>query len=341
MASQKENQKAAKSGRVIRPSPNEEQAILKNAVAERRKQRLLQVRKQEKKLAGKILTAVRTKREKEMAILKMQLKDEWEKKISAELEELEVEYCNRIKTLGEGHRSVHELPDTDTSKFQQEMTERALQRYKDALKKLTVQREALKRIEEEKSKLRARVAQEEQGRAAQIASKPHREPDFILKSQNQNRCSTLSSRSKTVETFSTTRYHMATVFAEKAEQLPEIDAREAAKGLEERITEARELLEKDLNERNEKAHLRHQHARQQVLLDQSKDRLIVQLEELEYRDRVRRQQVLAKIPKQVFQPPYQRVADAKSKQIILEEAFESAHRIDRGITINNVSSSLI
>lgn len=35
--------------------------------------------------------------------------DEWEKKISAELEELEVEYCNRIKTLGEGHRSVHEV----------------------------------------------------------------------------------------------------------------------------------------------------------------------------------------------------------------------------------------
>ena len=32
------------------------------------------MRKQEKKLASKILTAVRTRREKEMAVLKMQLK---------------------------------------------------------------------------------------------------------------------------------------------------------------------------------------------------------------------------------------------------------------------------
>ncbi|XP_065055801.1 uncharacterized protein LOC135684257 [Rhopilema esculentum] len=322
----KENRRMLMSSRVLKPSPNEEEAILKGVTAERKKLRLLQVRKQQKKLSGKVLNAVKSKQAKEINSLKMQLQDEWERKVFSELQDLEREYENRLKTLGEGHKSVSQVPVKDMSKSEELMNQRAKERHQEALRKLAEQRASLRMMEDEKSKLRLRVAAEEQARAATVASKPPPAPDFILKPESKSRGSTLSSKSKSIESFSSTRFHMPVVYAEKADQTTkQVDAREAAKKHEERVLQERELLDKDLNERKEKANLRHQHARQQVLLDQSKDRLMMQLEDLEFKDRVRRQQVLGNIPKQVFQPPYQRLEDARSRQVMLEEVFENAH----------------
>eukprot|EP00794_Sanderia_malayensis_P011189 gene11189-12363_t len=97
---------------------------------------------------------------------------------------------------------------------------------------------------------------------------------------------------------------------------------DAAKEFEEKLQHVDNALHKGDNERKEKSRLRHEFARQQVLLDQSKERLMLQLEDLEYKDRARRQQALQKIPVQVFQPPHQRLEDASAKQIALEEALK-------------------
>jgi len=330
---QKTSQSQAK---ILKPSPNEEETIIRHALAERRKQRLLQVRKQEKSLSGKICNIVRKKREEEMTNFRLQQERERNKKLSKEIEELETEYRSRIENLGEGHKAADEIPIKASTQVSQAMKQRTLQRYEEALKKLEEHKTALKKPEEEKAMLRQKVALTEKSRASVIASKPAPIQDFVVDIDRVNRHATFSTRTKVTDSFGSSRFHMPQVYAEKANGQAQVDARNTARNFEERIKQGRELLEKDLNERNEKANLRHQHARQQVLLDQSKERLLEQLDELEFKDRVRRQQVLSKIPKQVFQPPYQRVEDAKAKQTVLEEAFENAHLTNKNVHENEL-----
>eukprot|EP00794_Sanderia_malayensis_P011190 gene11190-12364_t len=203
------------SSKILKPSPNEENAILKDALVERRRHRLLQVRMQEKRLAEKIRQAVRKKKDEELLALNECLKETWEKKIAAELEQLEKEYTDRLESIGQGHKASLEVPENNELILQQQATERALQRYKEAFQKVKEQKAAAMKAREEKSLLRESIAKLEQARASFMASKPAPKPDYIVDAQNKNR----SCRSKTIDSFNTTRYHMAIAFAEKADSI--------------------------------------------------------------------------------------------------------------------------
>lgn len=74
------------------------------------------------------------------------------------------------------------------------------------------------------------------------------------------------------------------------------DARQAGKAEDERLRGETERLQAELRERQEKAVLRHKHAKGKELLKQDYERLLLDLSDLQNADRRRRQAVVADIP---------------------------------------------
>ncbi|XP_056650475.1 centrosomal protein of 295 kDa isoform X10 [Monodelphis domestica] len=163
----------------FRLSPNEEAFLLKEEYERRRKQRLLQVREQERYIALQIRQEVKQRRDQHLHHLAEELKEEWQKKQEEKIKELEKLYIASLKSVGEAHRDAKENePDVEyLAKQTEERQQRAEERGRKALKKVKNQKEKLLKQKTWYVENRKKVLLEEKERAAKIASLPPPPPN--------------------------------------------------------------------------------------------------------------------------------------------------------------------
>ncbi|NWX39920.1 CE295 protein, partial [Steatornis caripensis] len=107
------------------------------------------------------------------------------------------------------------------------------------------------------------------------------------------------------------------------------DARLAAEEEGKHLEELHREAERERREQLEKAHLRGSHALKKVHLAQDRERLLKELEQMQNMDRMRRRQIVAQMPPQLFLPAYKRREIKEEWQRELEFAFEDMYSEDR------------
>ncbi|NWS53796.1 CE295 protein, partial [Chunga burmeisteri] len=107
------------------------------------------------------------------------------------------------------------------------------------------------------------------------------------------------------------------------------DARLAAEEERKRLEELHRKAETEKREQLQKAHLRGSHALKKVHLAQDRERLLKELEQMQNMDRMRRRQIVAQMPPQLFVPAYKRMEIKEEWQRELEFAFEDMYSEDR------------
>ncbi|XP_031816861.1 centrosomal protein of 295 kDa isoform X4 [Sarcophilus harrisii] len=163
----------------FRFSPNEEALLLKEEYERRRKQRLLQVREQERCIASQLRQEVKQRRDQYLHHLAEELRVEWEKTQKQKIKELENLYIASLRCVGEGHRSAKENDPRihEIIKQREERQQRAEERGQEALKKMKNEKEKLLKKKSWNVETRKKVLLEEKERAAKIASLPPPPPD--------------------------------------------------------------------------------------------------------------------------------------------------------------------
>ncbi|NXX48032.1 CE295 protein, partial [Tricholaema leucomelas] len=107
------------------------------------------------------------------------------------------------------------------------------------------------------------------------------------------------------------------------------DARLAAEEEGKRLEELHREIERERREQLEKAHLRGTHALKKVHLAQDREKLLKELEQMQNMDRMRRRQIVAQMPPQLFMPAYKRMEMKEEWQRELEFAFEDMYNEDK------------
>eukprot|EP00057_Strongylocentrotus_purpuratus_P001485 XP_001199325.2 PREDICTED: uncharacterized protein LOC763378 isoform X2 [Strongylocentrotus purpuratus] len=307
----------------FRLSPNEEAAVLKEERDRRRKLRLKQVREQDRLFAKQLLVRTKAKKEAEVTALSVKLEEEWKAVQKEKQEALKEIYEQCLSKVGDGHREAKNQKPLDEERAAAALrnTRAAKQRHQAAILKESAARNESWQKENAHIISRKNALEVEKVRASHIANlpPPKRDPLADLDLQKPPVMVTR------VEGFSTTHYHIPGEYVERAEPHEQDDARQAGKEEDERLRGETERLQAELKERQEKAVLRHKHAKGKELLKQDYERLLLDLSDLQNADRRRRQAVVADIPRQVFQPPHKRLEDKAEKQHQLEEAFEDMY----------------
>ncbi|XP_013380901.1 centrosomal protein of 295 kDa [Lingula anatina] len=316
-----------------RLSPNEVDQLVKEEKQKRRIARIVQVREQAKADAAKVRQAVKDARAKELQKLAEEIMDEYEKEKAEKIHELETLYENCLKTIGEGHREAEQFDDKAEEVYikLREDTKMADMRHKKALAKVKRDK-ALKDQEENKHIVARQLAlEQERVRAAMIASLPPPPPDPLVLQLDTTKVKPVQLTD--VDAFSTTHYHLQEDYiVDRADREEWGDAKAAATEEAERIAE-RQLKDLRSNqEQTEKARLRHQHAVQQEILKEDYKNLLVHLAELERADILKRQHLVANIPKKIFLPPSKRLEEKTDRQGGLERAFEDMYLAETDYT---------
>ncbi|XP_065534835.1 centrosomal protein of 295 kDa isoform X2 [Lathamus discolor] len=308
--------KVAKVGQ-LRLSPNEETMLLKEEYERRRKLRLQQIRQK-----------VKQRREEQLHQLEEALRAEWQKAQDEKMKALEEFYLSSLRAIGEGHRQAKENePDLEAlAKQAEERRQRAEKRHREALKEQKYQKENLLREQARRTNARKHALEVERQRAAKIASlpppPPHPLENFeVKKAPAVKPCS--------ADNFSVTRYHISEPYVDREVDEEQPDARSAAEEEEKRLEELHRETERERREQLEKAHVRGSHALKKVHLAQDRERLLKELEQMQNMDRMRRRQIVAQMPPQLFVPPYKRMEIKEERQRELEFAFEDMCSEDR------------
>ncbi|KFV41697.1 Centrosomal protein KIAA1731, partial [Tyto alba] len=131
------------------------------------------------------------------------------------------------------------------------------------------------------------------------------------------------------DNFSVTRYHIFEPYVDKEVDEEQLDARLAAEEEGKRLEELHREAERERRGQLEKAHLRGSHALKKVHLAQDRERLLKELEQMHNIDRMRRRQIVAQMPPQLFVPAYKRVEAKEEWQRELEFAFEDMYSEDK------------
>ncbi|XP_031548767.1 uncharacterized protein LOC116286393 [Actinia tenebrosa] len=323
----------SKTRNLIRPSPNEEAAIVQSEQERRKKIRLKQVREQEKAFALKIRQNIKNKKDNELKILSEQLKEQWTEKQKTELSNLEKRYQKNLDKVGDGHTAA--IKDQDTIKkdgrvLSKEDRQRAIERHNQAVIQFNLERARSQQAENDRAAARAKATEAEKARAAMVASLPPSRDliqEFELKEEQKR-------HPKSAEDFKSTRYHLQqpAVQVERMSKEGQVDARVAAVEEEDKIHGIREETQRSEAEQAEKARLRHKHALAQLKIEEDRKKLMEDLSELERLDRQRRQDAVARIPVRIFQPPHKRLEDEEERQRDLEQAFEDMYMVQTGYT---------
>ncbi|NXU49897.1 CE295 protein, partial [Turnix velox] len=129
--------------------------------------------------------------------------------------------------------------------------------------------------------------------------------------------------------FSATRYHISEHYVDRELNGVQPDAHLAAVAEGKRLEELHREAEREKREQLEKAHLRGSQALKKVHLAQDRERLLKELEEMQNIDRMRRRQIVAQMPPQIFVPAYKRMEIKEEWQRELEFAFEDMYSEDR------------
>ncbi|NXX89443.1 CE295 protein, partial [Centropus bengalensis] len=125
--------------------------------------------------------------------------------------------------------------------------------------------------------------------------------------------------------FAATRYHISEPYVDREVDEEQPDARLAAEEEGKRLEELQREAERERREQLQKAHLRGSHALKKVHLVQDRERLLKELEQMQSMDRMRRRQLVAQMPPQIFVPPYKRMEIKEEWQRELEFAFEDMY----------------
>ncbi|XP_069739483.1 centrosomal protein of 295 kDa [Phaenicophaeus curvirostris] len=315
--------KAAKAGK-LRLSPNEETMLMKEEYERRRKLRLQQVREQQKDIALQIRQKVKQRREEQLRKLEEALRAEWQKAQDEKMKALEKLYLSSLRAIGEGHRQAKEHePDLEAlAKDAEERKQRAEKRHRKALKEQKHQREKLLREQVRRANARKHALEVEKQRAAKIASLPPPPPRPL---ENFEVKKTPAVKPYSADNFSVTRYHISEPYVDREVDGEQPDARVAAEEEGKRLEELHREAEREKREQLEKAHLRGTSALKKVHLAQDREKLLKELEQMQYMDRMRRRQIVAQMPPQIFVPPCKRMEIKEKWQRELEFAFEDMY----------------
>ncbi|XP_074773436.1 centrosomal protein of 295 kDa [Athene noctua] len=319
--------KVAKVGK-LRLSPNEETMLLKEEYERRRKLRLQQVREQQKYIALQIRQKVKQRREEQLHRLEETLRAEWQKAQDQKMKALEKLYLSSLRAIGEGHRQAKENePDLEAlAKQAEERKQRAEKRHKKALKEQKYQKEKLLREHARRTNARKHALEVERQRAARVASLPPPPPRPL---ENFEMKKTPTVKLHSANNFSVTRYHISEPYVDREVDGEQPDARLAAEEEGKRLEELHRDAERERREQLEKAHLRGSHALKKVHLAQDRERLLKELEQMQNMDRMRRRQIIAQMPPQLFVPAYKRMEIKEEWQRELEFAFEDMYSEDK------------
>ncbi|XP_064361189.1 centrosomal protein of 295 kDa isoform X2 [Dromaius novaehollandiae] len=319
--------KVARAGK-LRLSPNEESMLLKEEYERRRKLRLQQVREQEKYIALQIRQEVKQRREEQLRQLEKALRAEWQKAQDQKIKALEKLYLSSLRAVGEGHRQAKENePDLEAlAKQAEERKQRAEKRHRKALKEQKCQKEKLLREQARRINARKHALDVERERAAKVASLPPPPPHPLENFEVQK---IPAVKVYSADNFYVTHYHLSEPYVDREMDREQADARLVAEKEVKRLEELHREEERDRREQLEKAHLRGSHALKKVHLAQDRERLLKELEQMQNMDRMRRRQVVAQMPPQLFVPAYKRMEIKDDWQRELEFAFEDMYNEDK------------
>ncbi|XP_068786585.1 centrosomal protein of 295 kDa isoform X1 [Struthio camelus] len=312
----------------LRLSPNEETMLLKEEYERRRKLRLQQVREQEKYIALQIRQEVKQRKEEQLRQLEKMLRAEWQKAQDQKIKALEKLYLSSLRAVGEGHRQAKENePDLEAlAKQAEERKQVAEKRHRKALKELKYQKENLLREQARRIDARKHALEVERERAARVASLPPPPPHPF---ENFEVRKIPAVKVYSADNFYVTHYHLSEPYVDREMDREQPDARLVAEEEVKRLEELHREEERDRREQLEKAHLRGNHALKKVRLAQDRERLLRELEQMQTMDRMRRRQVVAQMPPQLFVPAYKRLEIKEDWQKELEFAFEDMYNEDR------------
>uniref|UniRef100_W5MKP7 Centrosomal protein of 295 kDa n=1 Tax=Lepisosteus oculatus TaxID=7918 RepID=W5MKP7_LEPOC len=305
----------------LKLSPNEEAQLIKQEHERRRKLRLQQVREQERYIALQIRREVQQRRDLELQNLAEELRAAWLRQRAERVRALESLYQHSLRAVGEGHRRAKEN-EPDLAAIAQKMlqsNEKAEERHRHALKELKTQRQ--KQSEEQTRHLKARrkALLAEKERSAKIASLPPPPPDPF---ENINVKKLPSVK---------IHYHLPETCVDREAVTEQADARAAAAVEGRRLEELEKEEEQERREQLEKARLRGSHALRVVQLTQDRERLLMELEQMQQADLARRRQVVAQMPPQLFEPAHKQQELKEEKQRDLEFAFEDMYSGERRV----------
>ncbi|XP_053164285.1 centrosomal protein of 295 kDa isoform X2 [Hemicordylus capensis] len=323
----KMKRKVAKAGG-FRLSPNEEALLLKEEHERRRKLRLQQVREQERNIALQIRQDVKQRRDQQLHQLAEELKAEWQKAQDEKIKTLEKLYLSSLRAVGEGHRQAKEnkLDVEALAKQAEERKRRAEKRHKEALKQQKNHKQKLLREQIWRANARKHALDVEKERATKIASLPPPPPHPF---DNVELKSVPTAKVCDVDSFSVTRHHLFDPYVDREMDVDQPDARLLA---EEEVIRQEGLQnegQRERREQQEKAHLRGKHALKMVRLARDREKLMQELEQMQHMDLVRRRQIVAQMPPQLFEPAYKRVEIKEDWQRELECAFEDMYTADK------------
>ncbi|XP_073193227.1 centrosomal protein of 295 kDa isoform X5 [Lepidochelys kempii] len=323
----KMKRKVAKGGR-LRLSPNEEALLLKEEYERRRRLRLQQVREQERYIAVQIRQEVKQRKDEQLHQLAEELKAEWWKAQNQKIKALEKLYLSSLRAVGEGHRQAKENePDlVALAKKAEERKQRAEKRHKEALKEQKNQKEKLLKEQTWRTNARKHALYVEKERAAKIASLPP-PPPHPFENFEVKRVPTV--KVYNADKFSVTHHHLSEPYVDREIDTEQPDARLVAEEEAKRLDELQKEGERERREQLEKAHLRGSHALKIVHLEQDRERLMKELEQMQNMDLARRRQIVAQMPPQLFEPAYRRLEIKEDWQRELEFAFEDMYSGDR------------
>lgn len=320
---------ATKSRPKYRLSPNEVEQLKKEETERRRKLRIVQVREQAKNAAAKIRNDVRQERKRQLIKLAHEIEGQLEEEKQEEVKRLEQRYDNTLHSIGQGHTQAL-ITDKKTSHAEQqcivvENRQRAEDRHREALRHLAMDK-AYKEYEETRwVRDRQAALVEERKRAAEVASRPPPPPDpindaFLEKYKYKKPIPVTD-----LNAFSSTHYNIPDFAVEKAPPEQQHDAKSA--GEEEDIRTKEEIAERQKKRHDQlvQARIRGSEALKKEILKHDYEGLMADLSLQQRADRRRRQQVVAKLPKQVFLPPDRRLEELEEKQMEMERVFEDMY----------------
>ncbi|XP_072182915.1 centrosomal protein of 295 kDa [Excalfactoria chinensis] len=323
----KMKRKASRVGK-LRLSPNEETMLLKEEYERRRKLRLQQVREQQKYISSQIRQKVKQRRAEKLHQLEETLRAEWQKAQEEKMKALEKLFLSSLRAVGEGHRQAKENePDLEAlAKQAEERKQRAEKRHQKALKEQKLQKERLLHEQTRRVDARKHALDVERERAARVASLP---PPLPHPLENLEVKKIAAMKAHGAGKFSVTRYHISEPYVDRERNAEQPDAWLSAEEEVKRLKELHEETEKERREQLEKAHLRGSNALKKVHLAQDRERLLKELEQMQRMDQMRRRQMVAQMPPQLFVPGYKRMEMKEDWQRELEFAFEDMYSEDR------------
>ncbi|CAD5119688.1 DgyrCDS8281 [Dimorphilus gyrociliatus] len=310
--------------RRIRKSPNEIERLLNEERQKRRKQRLLQVRNQDKQFATKIRQAVKNEKERQLQLLAKSVEIEFTLEKAEKLRRLQEEYEDSLQYVGDAQKTALYQPDNSLKNQQVKLEQawKAEKRYVAALEKLRTQKEE---TEEEKTRhiqARQMALEVERSRAKEIASLPPPVNDKAQDLFDKNTTKRVQSTDRNA--FVTTYYHLdGKVYADKAEKdEEEMNAREAAELEMDRLDHISKSQKREKFERMEKADLRHKEALKKEIIKKEYSSLLKDLSNLQKLDATRRSQALEKLPKRIFLASKLDEQNEENRQRNIEKALE-------------------